>query len=157
LGRLRRIREQAGYTQQQLADESGVSQHTISELELGRRKPQGRTLRKLAQVLSVDVRDLTAPTLREWALSAPASAFDHWVESATLDKVLSLNVELSEAAQEEKGGTDRHRYIVSRISKVVDRLNKIAGPYGLVETSRFRKEQEAKAAARENPEGRAVG
>src|SRR5215218_1958033 len=58
LERLRHIREQAGYSQQDLADESGVSQHTISELELGRRKPQGRTLRKLAKVLGVEVADL---------------------------------------------------------------------------------------------------
>src|SRR5215207_2988486 len=57
LERLRQIREQAGYSQQDLADESGVSQHTISEIELGRRKPQGRTLRKLAGVLGVEVRD----------------------------------------------------------------------------------------------------
>src|SRR5215207_5135031 len=57
LERLRHIREQAGYSQQDLADESGVSQHTISEIELGRRKPQGRTLRKLANVLGVEVRD----------------------------------------------------------------------------------------------------
>jgi transcriptional regulator with XRE-family HTH domain len=58
LERLRQIRERAGYSQQDLADESGVSQHTISEIELGRRKPQGRTLRKLAQVLGVEVADL---------------------------------------------------------------------------------------------------
>jgi transcriptional regulator with XRE-family HTH domain len=59
---LRYIREQAGYSQQDLADESGVSQHTISEIELGRRKPQGRTLRKLAQVLGVRVADLYVET-----------------------------------------------------------------------------------------------
>jgi transcriptional regulator with XRE-family HTH domain len=57
LERLRYIREQGGYSQQNLADESGVSQHTISEIELGRRKPQGRTLRKLAGALNVEVRD----------------------------------------------------------------------------------------------------
>ena len=56
--RLRDIREQAGYSQQELTDKSGVSQHTISEIELGRRKPQGRTLRKLAQALDVSVADL---------------------------------------------------------------------------------------------------
>jgi transcriptional regulator with XRE-family HTH domain len=57
LERLRQIREQAGYSQQELANESGVSQHTISEIELGRRKPQGRTLRKLAATLGVEVGD----------------------------------------------------------------------------------------------------
>jgi transcriptional regulator with XRE-family HTH domain len=62
LDRLRHIREQAGYSQQDLADESGVSQHTISELELGRRRPQGRTLRKMAKVLGVAVADLREDT-----------------------------------------------------------------------------------------------
>ena len=55
---LRHVREQLGYSQQELADASGVSQHTISEIELGRRKPQGRTLRKLARALSVEVANL---------------------------------------------------------------------------------------------------
>src|SRR4051812_36596107 len=61
------MREQAGYSQQDLADESGVSQHTISELELDRRRPQGRTLRKLAKVLGVEVADL----LEDGAPKAP--------------------------------------------------------------------------------------
>ena len=61
---LRYIREQAGYSQQDLADETGVSQHTISEIELGRRKPQGRTLRKLAKALNVKVADLVGGDAR---------------------------------------------------------------------------------------------
>ncbi len=134
--RLRRIQEETGYTQQELADESGVSQHTIGELELGRRKPQGRTLRKLARVSDVNVRDLTAPTIREWALSLLEMEFDRWVESATLDQILSLNGELSRAAQEEEGGTGRHLYIVSLISRVVECFNPIGGTFELVETSR---------------------
>jgi transcriptional regulator with XRE-family HTH domain len=68
LERLRYIREQAGYSQQDLADESGVSQHTISEIELGRRRPQGRTLRKLAKILNVDVRELLDRELLEVAV-----------------------------------------------------------------------------------------
>jgi transcriptional regulator with XRE-family HTH domain len=68
LERLRNIREQAGYSQQDLADESGVSQHTISEIELGRRRPQGRTLRKLAKILNVDVRELLDRELLEVAV-----------------------------------------------------------------------------------------
>jgi transcriptional regulator with XRE-family HTH domain len=131
LERLRSIREQAGYSQQQLADESGVSQHTISELELGRRKPQRRTLIKLARVLGVEVRDLTAPTLREWALAATEEEFDQRLEAANLDQVLKLINELSTVAQGETPETDRHRYIMGRIGKVVDRLNTIAGPFTL--------------------------
>ena len=71
--RLRHIREQVGYSQQDLADESGVSQHTISELELGRRKPQGRTLRKLAKVLGVGVADLRGSGGRPPLGPAPTS------------------------------------------------------------------------------------
>jgi transcriptional regulator with XRE-family HTH domain len=73
LERLRHIREQAGYSQQDLADESGVSQHTISELELGRRRPQGRTLRKLAKVLGVEVADLREDTDSPKAEAPPSS------------------------------------------------------------------------------------
>jgi transcriptional regulator with XRE-family HTH domain len=154
LERLRQIREQAGYSQQQLADESGVSQHTISELELGRRKPQGRTLIKLAGVLGVGVRELTTPTLREWALSVPEPEFDQWLAAANLDQVLELNAVLSSAAQEEEYGTDRHLYVLGRINKVLDQFRTIAGPFGFVETSRSRKEREAKASAREDRQGR---
>jgi transcriptional regulator with XRE-family HTH domain len=83
LERLRYIREQAGYSQQDLADKAGVSQHTISEIELGRRKPQGRTLRKLAQALGIEVADLLGS--REYPLGeAPPSAeqqsFNHLLE-----------------------------------------------------------------------------
>jgi len=84
LERLRYIREQAGYSQQDLADESGVSQHTISEVELGRRKPQGRTLRKLAKVLGVEVADLRGVPERPPLGPAPPS------------QQLTLNGELEE-------------------------------------------------------------
>ncbi len=76
LERLRQIRERAGYSQQELADTAGVSQHTISEIELGRRKPQGRTLRKLASVLGVEVADFfpkAPPRLPE--LGPPGEAY----------------------------------------------------------------------------------
>jgi transcriptional regulator with XRE-family HTH domain len=83
LERLRHIREQSGYSQQDLADESGVSQHTISEIELGRRKPQGRTLRKLAKVLGVEVADLYRDS-------------EHPLGEAPPSQQLTLNGELEE-------------------------------------------------------------
>jgi transcriptional regulator with XRE-family HTH domain len=70
---LRYMREQAGYSQQDLADESGVSQHTISEIELGRRKPQGRTLRKLAKTLGVEVANLRGSSEPPLAKAPPSS------------------------------------------------------------------------------------
>ncbi len=50
---LRRIRRLRGKSQTDLARASGVAQDTISQLELGKREPQGRTLRKLAEALDV--------------------------------------------------------------------------------------------------------
>jgi transcriptional regulator with XRE-family HTH domain len=55
---LRHIREQVGLSQPELSEISGVAQGTISDIELGKRKPRGRTLRKLAQALGVQVTDL---------------------------------------------------------------------------------------------------
>jgi transcriptional regulator with XRE-family HTH domain len=55
---LRHIREQAGLSQPELSELSGVAQGTISDIELDKRKPRGRTLRKLAQALGVEVADL---------------------------------------------------------------------------------------------------
>ncbi len=105
MGRLRYIREQAGYSQQDLANESGVSQHTISEIELGRRKPQGRTLRKLAKVLGVRVADLhrepdhpkgrSPPLSAEWARSvSDKDAFRRVVAVAPTEELQGLATEL---------------------------------------------------------------
>ncbi len=59
--RLKELRTRKGYSQQELADIANVAQHTVSEIELGRRKPHGRTLRKLATALGVDVEELVGP------------------------------------------------------------------------------------------------
>jgi len=96
LDRLRQIREHTGYSQQDLADESGVGQHTISEIELGRRKPQGRTLRKLAKVLGVEVRDFfeeKANPLGAALLSLDPADLEAWIS-----RVQSIP-ELKRAAQ----------------------------------------------------------
>ena len=50
---LRRLRQQAVMSQQQLADESGVARDTISKLETGRRGAYPSTIRKLAAGLEV--------------------------------------------------------------------------------------------------------
>ena len=103
--RLRYIREQAGYSQQDLANESGVSQHTISEIELGRRKPQGRTLRKLAKVLGVRVADFywepdhpkgrSPPLSAEWARSvSDKDTFRRVVAVAPTEALQGLATEL---------------------------------------------------------------
>jgi transcriptional regulator with XRE-family HTH domain len=55
---LREIRRQKGWSQKDLADESGVGQDTISGIESGRHEPRPSTLRKLAKALDIEVREL---------------------------------------------------------------------------------------------------
>lgn len=58
MDRIRRARRRLGLSQEELAEASGVSAATIVQVELGNRRPQGRTLRKLAATLGVEVADL---------------------------------------------------------------------------------------------------
>lgn len=55
---LRKLRQQAVMSQQQLADESGVARDTISKLETGQRRAYPTTIRKLATSLGVEPREL---------------------------------------------------------------------------------------------------
>ena len=58
LTRLREWREREDLTQQQLANESGISQDSISNYETGRRDARFSTARRLALALEVEVEDL---------------------------------------------------------------------------------------------------
>ncbi len=54
---LTRIRNERGWSQQRLADESGVNKATINQIERGRRSPNVDTLAKLAAALRVEIGD----------------------------------------------------------------------------------------------------
>jgi transcriptional regulator with XRE-family HTH domain len=49
---------QAALSQQELAERAGTTQETISRLEHGHHAARGRTLRKLADVLNVEPKEL---------------------------------------------------------------------------------------------------
>jgi transcriptional regulator with XRE-family HTH domain len=55
--RVKEIRRRKGWSQKELAEESGVGQDTISGIESGRHEPRPSTLRKLADALDVEVAD----------------------------------------------------------------------------------------------------
>lgn len=55
---LRRERERHGLSIRELEQKSGVSKNTISGLERGKRAAQGRTVRRLAGALEVEIREL---------------------------------------------------------------------------------------------------
>jgi transcriptional regulator with XRE-family HTH domain len=55
---LRRLRAERALTLRDLAQISGVSYDTINKLELGRRPAHASTIRKLANALGVEPREL---------------------------------------------------------------------------------------------------
>ncbi len=58
MARLRLLRRQAALSQQELAERAGTTQETISRLERGRHAARGSTIRKLAEALGVEPREL---------------------------------------------------------------------------------------------------
>ncbi len=56
--RLRRLRKELALSQQDLERMSGVAQHTISDLESEKRGARPSTIRKLANALGVEPREL---------------------------------------------------------------------------------------------------
>ena len=58
--RLKKLRRLRAMSQEELAEESGVGRATISRIERGETGAHGKTLRKLAATLGVDVSELVA-------------------------------------------------------------------------------------------------
>ena len=56
--RLKELRRLRALSQEELAEESGVGRATISRIERGETGAHGRTLRRLAAALGVDVAEL---------------------------------------------------------------------------------------------------
>jgi transcriptional regulator with XRE-family HTH domain len=96
---VRRMRREKGLSQQELADLAGVGQDSISAIETGKHEPHPRTLRKLAEVLDVEVADF----FREPALSGKAEASETgrlpgWAKTSDLNV---LNQKVTEVPSEE--------------------------------------------------------
>ncbi len=56
--RLKELRKLRALSQQELADVSGIGRATVSRIERGETGAHGRTLRRLAEALKVDVSEL---------------------------------------------------------------------------------------------------
>jgi transcriptional regulator with XRE-family HTH domain len=56
-----RIRKARGFTQEQLADLSGLTQQYLSDLERGKRNPTVVTVYEIAQALGVSHLDMLEP------------------------------------------------------------------------------------------------
>lgn len=58
LARLRRLRERALLTQEQLAQRAGVAKSTVNRLEQGKQEAQISTVRRLAEALGATAAEL---------------------------------------------------------------------------------------------------
>lgn len=61
-GRLRQLRQQAGWTQERLAEQIGVSTQQIQKYECGTNKMNTDRLQQVAQALSVPIQSLFTDT-----------------------------------------------------------------------------------------------
>lgn len=91
-GRLARLREEHGWTQEEVAGRLGTSQHVISHYERGAHSPKLITLLRLRQLFSISLDYLVAGAapgeiadirLRKLALAADALPPDHRTLLAT--------------------------------------------------------------------------
>ena len=133
--RLREERQLKGWSQRDLARQTGVNTDTISGIETAQHEPRPSTLRKLAEGLGIEVRDLfMEPALPkaqareagplEWALNAPDREFDTWINSAPAMELHSLWNQLSEHAR--SVGDPRERaHILDRTQKAIDQFFKL--------------------------------
>lgn len=56
--RIKKLRQQHDWTQEELADQVGINKRNISRYESGHVEPRKSTLRKLAEVLGISYEDL---------------------------------------------------------------------------------------------------
>lgn len=62
INRLKTVLAEIGMTQKALAEKLGVTEHTISRICTNDNQPSLKTLREIALILEIDVRDLLVPT-----------------------------------------------------------------------------------------------
>lgn len=115
---LRELRRQKGWSQRDLARESGVGADTISGIESGRHEARPSTLRKLAGAFGVEVADLLRETpapkvqasgpwrvrlralnkekKRDLALAAKGVVSDTWLGATTTRELRALKAFMSE-------------------------------------------------------------
>lgn len=67
--RLQQLREEKGWTQQNVADELDVSQQTIQNYEVNKRKPKLSTIHKLANLFEVSMEYLIGTTDNRTAIA----------------------------------------------------------------------------------------
>lgn len=76
--RLRAVREQRGYSQEDLAKRAGMQPSAVSHFETGARKPSFDNLRRLADALEVTTDYLLGRVADSTGLAAPEQLFRNY-------------------------------------------------------------------------------
>jgi transcriptional regulator with XRE-family HTH domain len=128
---LTRIRTDRGWSQQQLADESGVNKATINQIERGRRSPNIETLTKLAAALSVEVADFfpkaQAPLPLNFQTPVGRGTAHHRTDAAGKRDVAEL--ELFRRARELREGIEEYERVYGDHSGIVAKVAEEFGDY----------------------------
>lgn len=109
--KLKALRLRHYYTQQEIADKLGVTRSTVSNFEIGRRKPEIDVLEKLAKIYNVDLNYFAAHNMKANDLmllvdKAEAIFNDPKIQEAEKDKVyqslMKVYIAMKEGAQHDK-------------------------------------------------------
>lgn len=123
--RLKKLRNEKGLTQQQVASDLGVSQPNYRRWEAGERKPKQTTLEKLADYYQVSVNYLTGNTeLRDIEFFTNYDSYlkDIHIQSFELGKLLNSNIELliNSITEQKKSGNLTDAEYRQLLNKVID-------------------------------------
>ena len=138
--RLKEERQLKGWSQRDLAHETGVNPDTISGIETEQHEPRPSTLRKLAEGLGLEVRDFfrepalpkaeapreVGPPSPEWASAASDEEYANWIGAASPPDLHKVWISLSKIAEGMKEGPELRTY-ADRVQKAVDQFVKLGG------------------------------
>jgi len=118
---VKEIRRRKGWSQKDLAEESGVGQDTISGIESGRHEPRPSTLRKLADALDVEVADFFREPGRTSPKGSAPLSFKAWLEERCGSTYLAMSMEelkaLFESLDNTEMETKKRREIFDKIHR----------------------------------------
>jgi transcriptional regulator with XRE-family HTH domain len=108
---VKRLRQEREWNQTELAYHAGLAPSVISQIENGKRDPTARTLRKLAEALSVEVADLFPKKAQApLPLDSPVDGAGDPVEAAKMIRALaSMATELASVWNQDVEFYEQHR------------------------------------------------
>ena len=115
---VKEIRRRKGWSQKDLAEESGIGQDTISGIESGRHEPRPSTLRKLADALDVEVADF----FREPAVPLAEAPREAGPPQVSRKELLAQGITVSDLELEELNDTLMSLWRLGQGEKVVARI-----------------------------------